>query len=50
MKSCELLIIEDPAETDLYITKKTSLLRSFSRGREIRTPMSGFGDRHTAIV
>ncbi len=50
MKSYEFLIIKNPVKTDLNTTKKTSILRSFSRGREIRTPMSGFGDRHTAIV
>ena len=35
-----------------YIEKspKTKVLRLFYRGRGIRTPMNGFGDRHTAVV
>jgi hypothetical protein len=50
MKSCRLFATEYSMNADLHTIKKISSLRSSSRGREIRTPMSGFGDRHTAIV
>lgn len=50
MGSCRSFATEYSMDADLHTRKKISLLRSSSRGREIRTPMSGFGDRHTAIV